>query len=151
MIYDSIENLGKYIAVCPAFKEAAEFTANLLKEESLSVGRMECSEGIYASVQEYAPKPKEEGRFEAHKEYIDIQIALAGSERLFVSALNGLKESQAYSEENDIAFYEGNEEGCVVLKPGMFAVLFPSDGHMPGIENGDSRIKKLVVKLKEKI
>lgn len=60
-----------------------------------------------------------------------------------------LKETKAYNEETDAAFY------AAVLKPqemtigdGYFAIFFPQDGHMPQLcVDGPETVKKVVVKV----
>ena len=48
---------------------------------SLENGKYEISgEKIYAIVQDYTSKPLEEGKFEAHKNHIDIQYIIEGEE-----------------------------------------------------------------------
>lgn len=38
----------------------------------------------------------------------------------------------AYWDEKEIAFHEGQAGMAVPLEPGWFAVLFPADAHKPG-------------------
>ena len=51
-----------------------------------------------------------------------------------------------YNEEKDITFFEGLAETYVAVKPGMFAIFFPQDGHAPGIT--PDGVKKVIVKVK---
>ena len=51
-----------------------------------------------------------------------------------------------YSEEKDITFFEGPADSYIDVKPGMFAIFFPQDGHAPAITpNG---VKKIIIKVK---
>ncbi len=53
-----------------------------------------------------------------------------------------------YNEQNDITFFEG-ERSFTKVEAGMFAIFFPNDLHMPGINVGDSEfVKKIVIKVK---
>jgi YhcH/YjgK/YiaL family protein len=55
---------------------------------------------------------------------------------------------EPYKEENDIIFYKG-EKVFIKVPEGMFAIFFPEDVHMPGIQiEKKSPIKKLVIKVK---
>ena len=51
-----------------------------------------------------------------------------------------------YSAEKDITFFEGLAETYIAVKPGMFAIFFPQDGHAPGIS--PDGVKKVIVKVK---
>ena len=51
-----------------------------------------------------------------------------------------------YNVEKDITFFEGLAETYVAVKPGMFAIFFPQDGHAPGIT--PDGVKKVIVKVK---
>ena len=51
-----------------------------------------------------------------------------------------------YNVEKDITFFEGLAETYIAVKPGMFAIFFPQDGHAPGIT--PDGVKKVIVKVK---
>jgi YhcH/YjgK/YiaL family protein len=51
-----------------------------------------------------------------------------------------------YNAEKDITFYPGAAESYIDVKPGMFAIFFPQDGHAPAIT--DTPLKKVIVKVK---
>lgn len=51
-----------------------------------------------------------------------------------------------YNAEKDITFFEGLAETYITVKPGMFAIFFPQDGHAPGIS--PDGVKKVIVKVK---
>ena len=54
-----------------------------------------------------------------------------------------------YNAEKDITFFSGLAESYIEVKPGMFAIFFPQDGHAPGIT--PDGVKKVIVKLKHNI
>ena len=45
-----------------------------------------------------------------------------------------------------VTFFEGLAETYIAVKPGMFAIFFPQDGHAPGIT--PDGVKKVIVKVK---
>ena len=53
--------------------------------------------------------------------------------------------SDAYNVEKDVALFKDKAINFVTLKPGAFAIFFPTDGHQPGIAEGI--VKKLIVKV----
>ena len=52
-----------------------------------------------------------------------------------------------YDRERDVQFYLG-DAGFLLLQQGMFAVMLPSDAHMPGVavDGQPAAVKKIVVK-----
>jgi YhcH/YjgK/YiaL family protein len=110
-----------------------------------------CGNDVYALVQQYTPHPLSEGKIEAHRKYIDIQAIIRGKEIIGISKLNTLKEITAYDSEKDYSLFENAPEQTshVKLCAGDFMILFPEDGHMPGIsvDGQSSEIKKVVVKV----
>jgi len=53
----------------------------------------------------------------------------------------------AYDTEQDYALY-GGDVSYLRLEQGMFAIFFPEDLHMPGIDHVASPVIKVVVKVK---
>ena len=51
----------------------------------------------------------------------------------------------AYDTQNDISFYPGEAENYLRVKPGMFIIFFPEDGHAPAIT--PVTLKKAIFKL----
>jgi YhcH/YjgK/YiaL family protein len=82
MILDTIDNAHKYLALHPRFAKAFEFIQqqNL---QTIEAGKFEI-EGtdIHASVSLKQGVTKEEAKFEAHNNHIDIQVCPSGSETL---------------------------------------------------------------------
>lgn len=107
--------------------------------------------GIYFNVDSYSTKNRQTKLFESHKKYIDIQIILSGHEIISIKDINNLNICKPYILNNDVAFYlnePADEE--ILLENGKALVLFPNDGHMPGISPNDGiseKIRKLVFKI----
>ena len=146
----NIALMEEQIAANPdQWKAAYEFlTDNDLA--SLPLGRHEIVEGgAYANVQEYDTRV--EGKFEAHKDYIDVQIVVSGEEEVHVAdiadAVDCLKE---YDKTKDVMFYSSASEFKVYKAcSSCWIVLFPGELHRPGLaKNGTpSPVKKVVVKI----
>ena len=127
---------------------------SLLNEESVrdaKPGKQKVDgENLFYNVDEYETKPIEEGRFEIHRKYLDIQYIVSGEECIGTAPLEGLTEIAAYDGEKDLAFYEYEPTmSRLVLKQGMFAIFWPNEPHMPGrrIGNTSEKVKKIVVKI----
>lgn len=145
MIIDSIENLGKYAFLNPLFDEAIAYI-NSTDLASLPAGKIVLEPGkLIVNVNEVGVKTPEEAKLETHVQYIDIQLPLTGSETMGYTPAVDLPKAP-YDADNDIAFYPGLAQSYVTLKPGMFAVFLPSDGHAPGIT--PTGLKKIIIKVK---
>ncbi len=108
---------------------------------------------VYAIIASY--NTKEPHKFEAHREYVDIQCLLEGQEVIESVAVNGLTVDTPYDPEKDVTFYVNTDSRKTIshLIPGIFIVFFPHDAHMPGVSVGDSPafVKKVVVKIKTEL
>ena len=114
----------------------------------LAAGRHAIDEDrIFALVQDYETKPREAGRWEAHRRYCDVQFVASGVEFIGVAPLDGMRVVEAYDEAKDVAFFEG-EGDLVTLRAGSFAIFWPHDAHMPGVAaGGPTAVRKVVVKV----
>ncbi|MCL2320381.1 MAG: YhcH/YjgK/YiaL family protein [Treponema sp.] len=96
-------------------------------------------------------KPLAECRWESHRLYADIQVAIKGSELIQVCQRKGLKVTEPYSAEKDVDFLEGKPEviHSIVLAFPQAVVLFPWDVHMPSIapDNKPGQVEKIVIKV----
>ena len=148
MIIDSIENSSLYEGLGEKITKAL----NYLKEndfKKLTNGRYQIDgTDVYATVSRYKTKPIEEGKWEAHKNYIDIQFIASGTELIGYSFLKDMNAKTEYNPEKDVQFFEGGGQPAKVEKD-TFVILFPSDAHMPGIKvNEPEDVIKVVVKVK---
>lgn len=144
MIIDKFENLDKYVSLNPLFAQAVEFlkSTDLLTHETGSVVLKEGQ--LKVNFVMAHPKEKENAKIETHNKFIDIQIPLTGAELMGYSPRTDLPE-ETYNTKDDITFYKGFASDYFLLKPGMFAIFFPQDGHAPAITQNE--IKKVIVKV----
>ena len=149
MIYDSISNLDLYARVIPHFQALRDFLSTPFA--SLPDGHVEIDgEHAFATLSTYGMKRPEDGVFEAHRRYADVQIVLSGEELCGVVPDAGwLKETNAYDSSRDIVFLASPASySKLVLGEGLFAFFGPPDAHMPGIAPGAlGHVRKCVVKL----
>lgn len=149
MIIDKTKRIATYYSLMPEFREAVEFALSLSEKP---VGRYEYDGlprgRVYVLVQEGMTQPFENGKVEAHRNYLDVQFLLKGKEAVYYRDVEGMKESIPYDEAKDIVFYEaGGQPACI--EEGMFYVVFPHDGHMPCRDlNGTQNYRKLVLKIR---
>ena len=149
MIYDNINNLGLYAGISEDIRIGLEYLRDL--NPDIEKGVYELSPRVKAIVSEYTTKEENEYGYEAHRENIDIQYLVSGSEKVCCLPLEYLKETKPYDKEIDAAFYDEAEVKPqeLLLGNGYFAVLYPQDGHMPQLcVDEPSSVKKVVVKVK---
>ncbi len=149
MIYDKIDNLEIYAGISEDIRLGLEWLRDV--NPDIEKGVYELSPRVKAIVSEYTTKEVNENGYEAHREYIDIQYLLKGSEKICCLPLEYLKETKSYKAEIDAAFYDEKnvKPQEVVIGNGYFAVYFPQDGHMPCLNTYVlETVKKVVVKVK---
>ena len=149
MIYDSLHNFSMYLCLHPHFADVLAF----LKDHegnlpALMPGSYDInSSGAFASISEYESKPQSEGFLEYHRKFIDIQIVIAGAEKIGIAQKNNCKD-QEYLEERDLGKLEGLAD-FIVMDSTNFAIFYPQDAHMPQISCSEKRekVKKMVFKI----
>ena len=148
MIIDKLQNAYLYYGIDEKIATALKYLENtdLYKFQN---GKYEIEgDDIFVIAQDYHTKPLSEGKFEAHRNYIDIQYIIKGTEKMGYTNIHKLKSATEYDEEKDIIFFEG-EGDFVTVEEGFFTIFAPEDAHMPGIESKTSDyVKKAVVKIK---
>ena len=120
--------------------------------KALPDGKHQLGNGTYVALSSYDSKLRKNAKYEAHIDYIDIQVILEGQEIIAVEPLEVMHQHpclQPYNPEKDVELYANNLDGIdYVLNAGDYLVLNPEDGHMPGIcVGGPSPIRKAVIKV----
>ena len=149
MIYDKITNYETYAGISADIRKGLEFLYNISPD--IENGVHEISPRVKAIVSEYTTKEVNENGFEAHRQYIDIQYLISGSEKISCLPLEYLKETKPYCEKDDAAFYQiaNVQPQEMVIGNSYFAIYFPQDGHMPQLcVDSPIAVKKVVVKVK---
>ena len=147
MILDSLNNAGKYISLHPRFAKAFEF----IKSQDLAniePGKYPIDgPELHASVSIKEGYSRDEAKFEAHNNWIDIQVCATGKEQMGWSSRERVSSPIGeYNAEKDVTFFSDKPDTFFTLQAGQFAIFFPEDVHAPQI--GEGPLKKLVVKIK---
>ncbi|GMV95354.1 MAG: hypothetical protein AMXMBFR82_51320 [Candidatus Hydrogenedentota bacterium] len=147
MIMDLLKNWEQYAWPNGRFGQGFAYLQSL--EAGVADGRYELDgDNLFCMVQAYETKPQDEQEFEAHREYADIQVLLAGKESILWTPREGLAVTKPYKP--DIEFYSlipGATD--LVLRPGQFCVFMPDDAHAPCITHETQcTVRKAVVKVK---
>jgi biofilm protein TabA len=148
MITGNLKDAERYMLmsdkIAKAFRAAAEFCADTPKSGTYEIdGR-----SIYASVQQYDTAPAESLKWEAHHQYIDLQVVVNGTEYIEYAHIDNLTPVTPYDEKGDYLLLEGSGSK-VKLSSGDFMLLFPEDAHKPRCAYEKSEaVSKVVIKIK---
>lgn len=148
MIYDHIRNISLYKGLSDALDTALDFIASAVLP--MDNGTTLLPHGVKAIASEYETKPTNPKGYEAHIKYADVQFLLAGSEEIRCCPIEFLEPAGDYDEASDCRFYVAQPGSGFALRlgAGYFAVLFPDDGHMPGLADGvPEKVKKVIMKV----
>jgi YhcH/YjgK/YiaL family protein len=146
MVIDRIAHANLYRSLGPRVARALDYLQQT-DGVALAPGTYELDgRRVFALVQEYTTKPFEQGKWEAHSRYADLQFVASGVERIGYGAMTRF-EQQAYDADKDYMALSGSGE-FLTLDSGSFMLLWPGEGHMPGIAAGaPSAVKKVVIKI----
>ncbi len=145
MIYDKIENLGNYTNL----KKVMEFLEQN-KGKMLENGRYIIDKDCYVVVSEYETSAGKD--FEAHREYIDLQMLVKGQEAVFVQNIQRGTPITEYDAEKDVIFYQVEAFSKYILDGSNFLVLDTEDLHKPSVSVGNPIIvKKYVFKIRKTV
>ena len=147
MIIDTLDNLGKYVALNPLFADVVEFlkTNDL---QAMETGKYPIKDkDLFLNLTVAIGKTKEAAVLETHIDMIDIQIPISGSETFGYTPLCDLPDFE-YNAEKDITKYgDTPSQTYVTVKPGQMIIFFPQDGHAPCITT-EAELKKAIFKVK---
>ena len=147
MIIDTIDNLGKYVALNPLFADVAVFLKGH-DLQTLEPGKYPIKDkDAFLNLQVAKQRTKDTAFLETHIEMIDIQIPISCAETFGYTPLQDLPDFE-YNAEKDITKYgDTKAQTYVTVNPGQFAIFFPQDGHAPCITEAPE-IKKAIFKIK---
>ena len=145
MIIDAVANLKHYTKLFPNIPDALEAMNRIEQQE---FGKKYFFEGGFFFFQEGATKPIEETQFEAHRNFVDLQIVLEGEEYIAWNKIDDLTEAIPYNVEKDVQKFTGKDTHKMKISEGMAYLCFPWDGHKAVFHvDQPLRFKKAVIKL----
>lgn len=149
MIIDTIDNLGKYVALNPLFADVVEYLKNN-DLQTMEVGKYPIKDkDLFLNLSLAKQRTKDTAFLETHINMIDIQIPITCAETFGYTPLEDLPDFE-YNAEKDITKYgDTKSQTYVTVNPGQMAIFFPQDGHAPCIID-EPEIKKAIFKVKVK-
>jgi biofilm protein TabA len=148
MIVDSIKNIDVYKGISEDLYAGLQFIADV--KPDIELGEYPINSNAKAIVSEYETKEVFERGYEAHKHVIDIQFPVIGLERVKWSPIECMNINIPYDEVKDRTFYKDpSDQGTNIdIGNGIFAIMFPNDGHSPQHYVGKPEmIKKVTIKV----
>lgn len=154
MVLDILGRANQYASLHPAFARAFEFLnsadwaemSSAAAAEGASVRHAIDGDLLYLSIDRTEGRGRERSRLEAHRRYIDIQLAIEGHEEIGWKALADCAQPHdEYDEQKDVEFFSDMPESWLSLPAGHFAIFFPHDAHAPLAGRG--MLTKAVMKI----
>jgi biofilm protein TabA len=108
---------------------------------------------VYVKAQGYQTVPRDEARFEVHRQYIDVQCALEGAEAIEWYPANELEKETEYDKEKDVWFVKAPRQASrAIIFPRFYAIFWPGEAHMPKLRvRGVKDVFKVCVKIRAEI
>lgn len=104
-------------------------------------------DSVRAIVSEGPAAPLDSVKWEAHKNFNDLQYVVKGKAKMGVSPVAEAIVTEAYDTVNDVGFYDA-EGVYYTAEPGTFFVFTPGEAHRPGIRiEGYDTVKRIVIKV----
>lgn len=150
MIYTNIKDVtASLLEKNKTFKMVLDFLGDkdLINKPN---GKYDLEDGVFALVQSYDTMPEKDGRWESHKEHIDVQFIVSGDELVLTTNKDNLTLDEDKLKENDALYYKKFYEPVTKLHltTGDVCVFFAEDAHEPCLNlDGTKAIKKVVVKI----
>lgn len=147
MIYDKLSNITLYKGLSKNLDTAIQFISTHDLNE-LPLGKTTIDgDRVYINVMETKAQPIEERKYEVHKNYMDIQIDLIGTERVDTGDYHQVT-LEDYHQENDVAAASSEDLAQCILGSGNFIICMAREPHKPNIAvSDDTFLKKAVVKV----
>ncbi|WP_161890718.1 YhcH/YjgK/YiaL family protein [Pontibacter russatus] len=146
MVLDSLQNARRYNSLHPLFQQAFRFLqeadlATLPLGQQAIVGR-----DLFAIISEGSGTTEKEAKLEAHRQYIDIQYVISGTDHMGWKSLALCAEpSEPYTAEREAAFFPDKTSNWFDVPAGYFTIFFPDDAHAAMVT--EQTVRKVVLKI----
>lgn len=135
MIVANIQNKAEYYGIHPELDKALDCLTPEFLEQTATEKTLLDGENLFVTKFHLETVPEEETFFEAHRQYLDIQVVTQGQERVETAHPDTLTLTE---HRGDFYGYTGTGEQTVVLRPGNFLIVFPGDAHRLKLPVGES-------------
>ncbi|MEG1459288.1 MAG: YhcH/YjgK/YiaL family protein [Acetivibrio sp.] len=147
MIYDKLDHIEQYLGCNKHLDLAIHY---ILEHDlsSLPLGKTQLLDDlVYINVMNANAAELESLNFEIHKNYMDIQIDLSGTEMIHIGDSSNMI-IRDYNPQTDFAYSDCDTLTSCIIGTGNFILCMASEPHKPGISIGkDTILKKCVFKI----
>lgn len=148
MIFDTIQNKDHYKDNALLY-QALTYLEHLTPKTFPETTHVLIPDVLFCNPVTLTSKPEDQCIYEAHRTYIDLHYIIEGVEGIATAQVSSLSVTTPYDSEQDVGFFDGNEDGRYYLKPGQFMVCWPTDAHKVAMmQDAPSHIRKIVCKIK---
>lgn len=149
MIFDTIENAGKYAGLFPnvdcVLASLKDIKAEAYPEKKVTLD----GDNAFLLPNAYKTHCTADAKFEAHCKYADVMYMVEGEEIIYVKPTKDLKKiTMPYKDDCDALLAEFEEgTSSIRLTAGSFVILLPEDAHAPACcADAPSEVKKIIGK-----
>lgn len=145
MILDTLNNVHNYVNLHPQFGMVFDY---LLHTDfaALTDGKRQL-DGTDVYIDLATIQGRQHAPLEAHRQYIDIQLPLSGTESIgWKPQETCLCPTAPYDTARDIIFFDDAYDTIIPVACGQFVIFFPNDAHAPAMATGT--LRKIVVKIR---
>ncbi len=149
MIIDNIKNLGRYNI--SSRKEIARFLAAADIAGPFAPELEIKGRELFLRASQGPTRDPKDGKFETHREYMDLQYVVQGREVMETAPEDALAPLTEYDPKTDCQFFKAEKDITRnLIRAGEFAVFFPGEAHRPlcSPDEGHCEVKKLVFKIR---
>lgn len=146
MIYDKVKNGLRYKGISDNLDKALEFMVNT-DLASLPLGKCEIDgDKVFFTVMDaQAVEEVNDGLYEYHKKYMDIQIDIIGTEMIQMG-FDPAEEITPYT--HDIGIKKCSLASSCIMGPGRFILFEAEEFHKPNLAAAENKkFKKVVFKV----
>jgi YhcH/YjgK/YiaL family protein len=148
MIIDKTEHISRYKGLGERIAKGLEYMVSTDLSAAAPGKHLIEGDDIFVLVSDYETKNRAECKLESHRKYIDIQYLTKGAEWFGYTPLKGQTPVKEYSEADDYMLFD-EPASFTKLEPGLFAIFFPSDLHMPSVyDKVAENVRKIVIKVR---
>ena len=146
MIVNHISNIERYKNEIPHFETIRTAIAQGLT--SYAAGRTDTTSPEVYIIRIDSEQPASSSHLlEVHREYLDIHITLAGTDRIVFKDLAACSEiEREFDKAGDYSLFKDSFDCSLMVPPNYFCLIDPTLAHMA--MTGEGAISKLVIKVK---
>lgn len=149
MIYDTLENLKRYVSALPGLETVCEVVESGVLDHAKDGSYATKDPKVRYNVMMVTSGNDVHSKKEVHKNHADVQICLEGGEEPEASLHEYSAQSIVWNADGDAGFLPLEPECRFDLVPGRFLLFFPGEPHMGNYpyRGKAGRVRKVVFKV----